>query len=79
MFYSSSSYMKTLWEIYTNLIATNKTLRQYIWEAYVTHKIEDYDISRDRWVGEKVFAKLPTLSKLTLGPKFIKAFFKLGF
>ncbi len=77
IFYSSSTYMKRLWEIYTNLITTNETLRQYIYEAYVTHDIANYEVSRDRWVGEKVFGKLPTLTKLALGPKFLKALLKL--
>jgi flavin-dependent dehydrogenase len=74
LFYSSGSAMKTIWETYTKFITENKTIRRYIWEAICN--IEGYDIKRDKWLGEQIFLKLPTLSKLTLGPLFLKAMFK---
>jgi flavin-dependent dehydrogenase len=77
IFYSSGTYMKLLWETYAKLIKTNEKLRRYICEAYRTHDIANYDVSRDRWVGQLVFRKLPPLTALALGPKFLKALFKL--
>ncbi|MFO8020745.1 MAG: hypothetical protein R6U96_19130 [Promethearchaeia archaeon] len=77
MFYNARSSMKLLWETYTELIRSNKTLRKYIYEAHVLKELSQYDTSRDKWTGEKIFAKLPALSKVSLGPKFLKALFKL--
>ncbi|MHA1436048.1 MAG: NAD(P)/FAD-dependent oxidoreductase [Promethearchaeota archaeon] len=76
IFYNATSYMKLLWDLYVDLVRTSKTLRKYIWEAYRTHELEHYDIKRDRWIGEKLYAKLPVLSKIVLGPRFFKALFK---
>lgn len=77
MFYNARSSMKLLWETYTELIKSNKTLRKYIYEAHVLDDLSKYDTSRDRWTGEKIFGNLPALSKISLGPKFLKALFKL--
>ncbi|MGV9171484.1 MAG: NAD(P)/FAD-dependent oxidoreductase [Promethearchaeia archaeon] len=77
MFYNARSSMKLLWETYTELIRKNKTLRKYIYEAHLLKDLSKYDTSRDKWTGEKIFGSLPTLSKISLGPKFLKALFKL--
>lgn len=77
MFYNSGSSMKLLWESYIKLINKNQTLRKYIYEAHTIQDMTKYDIKRDRWTGEKIFSSLPTLSKITLGPKFLRAMFKL--
>jgi hypothetical protein len=65
-----------LWNTYIDLINDNKKLRRQIWEAYRIPDVSQYDISRDRWAGEQLFSKLPTLSKITLGPRFFKAMMK---
>ncbi len=76
LFYDeNSAIIKTIWETYIKLIKENRTLRKQIWEAY-RMPIEKYDTSRDKWAGEQLFKKLPTLSKLTLSPKFLKALMK---
>ncbi len=77
MFYNpKSSIMKLIWNNYTELINENKRLRKEIWEAYRLQDIINYDINRDKWAGEQLFKKLPAISKITLGPKFLKAFLK---
>jgi len=76
VFYKAPSHMKLLWDLYIDLINTSKTLRKNIWEAYRMHDLENYDLKRDRWVGEKLFVKLPTLTKFTMGVRFLKAIFK---
>ncbi|TFG04347.1 MAG: NAD(P)/FAD-dependent oxidoreductase [Promethearchaeota archaeon] len=74
LFYNSGSAMKTIWETYTKFITENKTIRRYVWEAI--RSIEGYDVSRDRWLGEQIFKNLPFVSKITLGPTFLRALFK---
>jgi len=73
---TNASAIKTIWKTYIDLINDNQKLRRQIWEAYRMHNIENYDTSRDKWAGERLFEKLPTLSKLTLSPKFLKALMK---
>ncbi len=74
LFYSSGSSMKIIWETYTKFITENSTIRRYVWEAI--RSIEGYDIKRDRWLGEQIFKNLPFLTKIALGPLFLKAMFK---
>ena len=74
LFYSSGSAMKIIWETYTQFITENSTIRKYVWEAI--RSIEGYDVKRDRWLGEQIFKNLPLVSKITLGPTFLKALFK---
>jgi len=76
LFYSGESYSKTLWTTYTELLNTNKTVRKYVYEAYIIQDLWNYDTDRDRFVGERLFGALPTLSKLTMWPKFLKAMTK---
>jgi flavin-dependent dehydrogenase len=76
LFYNAGSSTKLLWNTYIDLINDNKKLRRQIWEAYRIPDVSQYDISRDRWAGEQLFSKLPTLSKITLGPRFFKAMMK---
>jgi len=77
VFYDSNpSTIKKIWNTYIDLINDNKRLRRQIWEAYRMHDIANYDKSRDKWAGEQLFEKLPTLSKISLGPKFLKALMK---
>ena len=73
LIYNESSYVKTLWRLYTELLNENKLARKYIYEAYINHDLANHNISNDRYVGEKWFSKLPTLSKIALSPKFFKA------
>jgi len=73
IFYDENpSIIRTIWEAYIKLIKENRKLRKQIWEAYRI-PIEKYDTNRDRWAGEQLYKALPTLSKLTLTPKFLKA------
>jgi len=74
LFYSSGSAMKIIWETYTKFITENSTIRRYVWDAI--RSIKDYDVKRDRWLGEQIFKSLPFLTKITLGPLFLKAMFK---
>ncbi len=67
LFYNSPSQINLIFNTYAKLMHTNKKIRKYIWDAHITHHLEDYDTKRDRWVGEQLFKKLPTLSKLVLG------------
>ncbi|MFW9970916.1 MAG: NAD(P)/FAD-dependent oxidoreductase [Candidatus Odinarchaeota archaeon] len=73
LIYNEGSYVKSLWRLYTELLSENKLARKYIYEAYINHDLSTHNISNDRYVGEKWFSKLPTLSKVTLSPKFFKA------
>ena len=73
LIYNEGSYVKTLWRIYTELITENRLARKYIYDAHINHDLSTHNTSNDRYVGEKWFGKLPTLSKITLSPKFIKA------
>jgi flavin-dependent dehydrogenase len=74
LFYNSGPAMKIIWETYTKFITENGTIRRYVWEAI--RSIEGYDVKRDRWLGEQIFKNLPLISKITLGPTFLKALFK---
>ena len=58
------------------MVASNKTVREYIWEAHITHEMDKYDTTRERWAGEQLFKALPMYYKLILGPKFIMSLFK---
>ncbi|MHA1196343.1 MAG: hypothetical protein ACTSRH_09090 [Promethearchaeota archaeon] len=73
LFYSGGSYVKTLWNTYTKLLLTDKTVRRYVYEAHIIKDLSKYDTSRDRWVGERLFNSLPILSRVTLSPRFFKA------
>lgn len=73
LIYNESSSVKSLWRLYTELLNENKLARKYIYEAYINHDLANHITSNDRYVGEKWFGKLPTLSKITLSPKFLKA------
>jgi hypothetical protein len=77
LFYNTKgSSLKTLWDTYARLVNTNERLRREIWEAYTMQDLENYDLSRTKWAGERLFALLPTLTKLSLGTKFFMAMFK---
>ncbi len=73
LFYNESSSTKTLWDSYTNLLNTNKTVREYVYEAHINQDLSTHNTDNDRWVGERLFATIPVLSKMTLWPKFLKA------
>jgi len=73
LIYNEGSYVKSLWRLYTELLNENKLARKYIYEAYINHDLANHNTRNDRYVGEKWFSKLPTLSKITLSPKFFKA------
>jgi flavin-dependent dehydrogenase len=73
LIYNEGSHVKSLWHLYTELLNENKLARKYIYEAYINHDLSTHNTSNDRYVGEKWFSKLPTLSKITLSPKFFKA------
>jgi flavin-dependent dehydrogenase len=73
LIYNKSSSVKSLWRLYTKLLSDNKTCRKYIYEAYINQDLSKHIAANDRYVGEKLFGMLPTLSKLTLSPKFFKA------
>jgi len=73
LFYNESSSSKTLWNSYANLLNTNKTVRKYVYEAHINQDLSKHNTDNDRFVGEKLFATIPILSKMTLWPKFLKA------
>ncbi|MCK4780866.1 MAG: hypothetical protein KAT57_11780, partial [Candidatus Lokiarchaeota archaeon] len=73
LIYNEGSHVKSLWRLYTELLTENKTAREYIYLAYINHDLASHNTSNDRYVGEKWFGKLPTLSKITLSPKFFRA------
>ncbi|MFX0139716.1 MAG: NAD(P)/FAD-dependent oxidoreductase [Candidatus Hodarchaeota archaeon] len=73
LIYNEGSHVKSLWRLYTELLNENKKARKYIYEAYINHDLANHNTSNDRYVGEKWFGKLSTLSKITLSPKFFKA------
>ncbi|MHA1349680.1 MAG: hypothetical protein ACTSSC_05105 [Promethearchaeota archaeon] len=73
LFYTESSSAKTLWNSYSNLLNTNKTVRKYVYEAHINQDLSKHNTDNDRYVGEKLFATIPVLSKMTLWPKFLKA------
>ncbi len=73
LIYNEGSYVKSLWRLYTELLSENKLARKYIYEAYINQDLSTHNTSNDRYVGEKWFGKLSTLSKVTLSPKFFKA------
>jgi flavin-dependent dehydrogenase len=73
LIYNDSSYVKSLWRLYTKLLMENRTCRKYIYEAYINQDLSTHNTSNDRYVGEKWFGMLPTLSKITLSPKFFRA------
>ncbi len=80
IFYHSGSNMELIWDTYIKVVRKDKKLRKYIWEAYQIENIEalaNYDISRDRYAGERMLANLPFLSKISLVPLFLKARFIL--
>ncbi|MFX1378568.1 MAG: FAD-dependent oxidoreductase [Promethearchaeota archaeon] len=73
LIYNEGSYVKSLWRLYTELLSENSLARKYIYEAYINQDLSTHNTSNDRFVGEKWFSKLSTLSKVTLSPKFFKA------
>jgi len=77
LFYNTKgSSLKTLWDTYARLVNTNERLRRDIWDAYRLQDLSTYDLSKTKWAGERLFAMLPTLTKLSLGTKFFMAMFK---
>jgi len=73
LIYNEGSYVKSLWRYYTKLLNENATARRYIYEAYINQDLSTHKIANDRYVGEKLLGMLPMLSKITLGPKFLRA------
>ncbi len=73
LIYNDKSYVKLLWRLYTKLISENKTVREYIYLAYINQDLADHKVGNDRYVGEKLLGMLPLLQKLSLGPKFLRA------
>ncbi len=75
-FNSGSSYIKKLWDTYCKLLNENQVCRKYIYDAYINQDLANHDLKKDRYVGEKLFGALPALTKLALGPRFIKTLLK---
>ncbi|KKN25808.1 hypothetical protein LCGC14_0880960 [marine sediment metagenome] len=73
LIYNKGSYVKSLWRNYSKLLSENGTARKYIYEAYINQDLSTHKIANDRYVGEKLLGMLPLLSKITLGPKFLRA------
>jgi len=77
IFYNTNpSNINLLFNIYAKLVSSNRKIREYIWEAHITHHLENYNVKNDRYFGEELFKKLSFTSKLVLGPLFLKALFK---
>lgn len=73
LFYNDHSYTRNLWNLYCKLIKTDLTSQKYIYDAHVLQDLSKHDLEKDKYVGEKLFGKLPALSKITLSPRFLKA------
>ncbi|MHA2185673.1 MAG: NAD(P)/FAD-dependent oxidoreductase, partial [Promethearchaeota archaeon] len=73
LIYNNSSSVKSLWRLYTKLLSENRTCRKYIYQAYINQDLSKHIVANDRYVGEKLFGMLPTLTKIALSPKFLKA------
>ena len=73
LFYENFSSLKSIWNAYTEMLVTNKTVRKFVYEVLMLENLLEYKTENDRWVGEKLFAQLPFFSKATLWPKFLKA------
>jgi flavin-dependent dehydrogenase len=73
LFYGNQSSLKSIWNAYTEMLVNDKTARRYVYEVIMLQDLKKYNTDNDRWVGEKLFATLPLLSKATLWPKFLKA------
>ena len=79
LFYNTNpSNINKLFNTYAKLVSSNRKIREYIWEAHITHQLENYDVkgASSRYFGEELFKKLSFTSKLLLGPLFLKALFK---
>ena len=79
LFYNTNpSNINKLFNTYAKLVSSNLKIREYIWEAHITHQLENYDVKGEfsRYFGEQLFKKLSFTSKLLLGPLFLKALFK---
>lgn len=73
LFYGNQSSLKSIWNAYTEMLVHNKTARKYVYEVIMLQDLKKYNTDNDRWVGEKLFSTLPTINKITLWPKFLKA------
>lgn len=79
LFYNTNpSNINKLFNTYAKLVNSNRKIREYIWEAHVTHQLENYDVKGEfsRYFGEELYKKLSFTSKILLGPLFLKALFK---
>jgi flavin-dependent dehydrogenase len=73
LFYGNKNSMKSIWNAYTEMLLENKTVRNFVYDVLMIQDLGKYNTDNDRWVGERLFAQLPLLSKATLWPKFLKA------
>jgi flavin-dependent dehydrogenase len=73
LFYENLSSLKSIWNAYTEMLVTNKTVRKFVYEVLMLENLLEYKTENDRLVGERLFAQLPFFSKATLWPKFLKA------
>jgi len=73
LFYGNKNSLKSIWNAYTEMLLNNKTVRKFVYEVLMIQDLSSYNTENDRWVGERLFAQLPLLSKATLWPKFLKA------
>ena len=73
LFYDNQSSLRSIWNAYTEMLVKDKTARKYVYEVIMLQDLKKYSTDNDRWVGERLFANLPFISKATLWPKFLKA------
>ncbi|MHA1671834.1 MAG: NAD(P)/FAD-dependent oxidoreductase [Promethearchaeota archaeon] len=73
LFYGNKNSMKSIWNAYTEMLKTNKTVRKFVYDVLMIQDLASYNTDNDKEVGERLFAHLPLLSKATLWPKFLKA------
>jgi len=73
LFYGNKNSMKSIWNAYTEMLLKNKTVRNFVYDVLMIQDLGKYNTDNDRWVGERLFAQLPLVSKATLWPKFLKA------
>ena len=73
LFYGNKNSMKNIWNAYTEMLKTNKTVRKFVYDVLMIQDLSNYNTNNDREVGERLFAQLPILSKATMWPKFLKA------
>ena len=73
LFYEAGSNLKLLFNLYGEVLKSSSKARKMLYEACINQHLETYNYEADRWVGEQIFQRVPTLQKLVLMPHFLKS------